>query len=266
MIETTALIRILASFVIAGGWIGTATILSEKLGSKWGGLITNLPSNILVSLVFVSLNKGAIFAANTVFAVPIGMLIDTIFLLLFIILLRKGLVTSIIVSLGSWLLMAIIANALNFQNLPMAIVLYIISVIVCYYIAEYKLKIPNVKKTHKKFSMSSLLIRSTFAGAIVATTVTVSLFARPYLVGLVTTFPAILLTSMIILTISQNAKFSQATGKVLLVSSSNIIIYSLAVYLTYPTIGIIYGSLVSFVLAFIWVLLMNPVIKKFSQS
>jgi hypothetical protein len=51
------LLKTVTSFLAGGIWIGASTLLAERLGSKKGGLVTNLPSTILVALVFVALAK-----------------------------------------------------------------------------------------------------------------------------------------------------------------------------------------------------------------
>jgi hypothetical protein len=42
------MLLIIFAFLIGGIWISLATMLSEKLGSKAGGMVANLPSTILV--------------------------------------------------------------------------------------------------------------------------------------------------------------------------------------------------------------------------
>lgn len=71
--------KIIISFFVAGIWISAATLLAEKFGSKIGGLIANLPSNILISLLFIAIVNNTDYVINTVPSVPIGMAIDTIF-------------------------------------------------------------------------------------------------------------------------------------------------------------------------------------------
>jgi len=105
--EQVFILKVVLSFVLAGLWISCATIASERLGSKLGGLVSNLPSNILIALVFVALVQDVNFAAEATDAVPIGMLIDTVFLVVFIIALRRGLLVAVLISLGTWFGMAV---------------------------------------------------------------------------------------------------------------------------------------------------------------
>ena len=109
--------KVFVSFFIAGIWIATVTLLAEKLGSKLGGLFTNLPSNILISLLFVAFTNGNSYAIDSVPGIPIGMAINTIFLFVFIVTLKYGLLLSTLASLGSWFIIAYAASQADFQNL-----------------------------------------------------------------------------------------------------------------------------------------------------
>lgn len=259
------ILKAIISFVAAGLWIGGSTLLAERLGSKKGGLLANLPATILIALVFVALVQDARFAAGATDAVPIGMLIDTLFLLVFILLVKSGLVIAVIVSLSTWGVMAYLAQKIHSTNMAVNIFFYFIIAAAAYILLEYVACIPALEKSRKKYTPGSFLIRVLFAGSVVAGTTIISSFAGTYWVGLFSTFPAVMLSSMVILTVNQGADFARATGKIMVLSSTNIIIYALGVSLTYPTIGVIFGTILSFALAFFWVMLLHPLVQKLSR-
>lgn len=263
--EKAHLIKIVISFFTAGIWIGGATLLAERLGSRKGGLVANLPSTILVSLVFVALVQDPFFAAQATRAVPIGMLIDTIFLLVFVLLLKYGLVKATLLSLSCWLVLALAAAEIRLENLTLGILLYTIVAVASYLLLELGFHIPSQGKNRKKYTPASLLTRVLFAGSVVAGTTILSIFAGTYWVGLFSTFPAVMLSSMIILTLNQGVDFSRATGKIMVISSTNIVLYALVVFFTYPTLGVVLGTVVSFFAAFLWILMLNPILKKLSK-
>lgn len=263
--EKAFLLKIIISFIVAGIWIGGATLLTERLGSKKGGLISNLPSTVLIALVFVALVQDAQFAAKATDAVPIGMLIDTLFLLIFIILLKYGLIKTVLFSLSTWFGLAFLAQKIHSSNIALNIILYFITAVASYIFLEYVVKIPAKGKNLKKYTPGSLIIRALFAGSVVAGAVFISTFAGTYWVGLFSTFPAVMLSTMVILTVTQGIDFARATGKIIVLSSTNIIIYAIGVSFTYPSLGIALGTIVSFALAFIWILLLHPLILRLSN-
>lgn len=263
--ENAFLLKVITSFIVAGIWIGGATLLAERLGSKKGGLISNLPSTILIALVFVALVQDPTFAAQAADAAPIGMLIDTLFLLVFILLLKYGLKKTVLLSLSTWFVLAFLANKIHLSNIVLNIILYFIVAVSIFFLLEYVVKIPAKEKNWKKYSPGSLLIRALFAGSVVAGTIIISTFAGTYWVGLFSTFPAVMLSTMVILTVNQGINFARATGKIMILSSTNIIVYALGVSFTYPRMGVVLGTIVSFGSAFLWVLLLHPLIKRLSK-
>ena len=141
------LLKTVTSFFAGGIWIGASTLLAERLGSKKGGLVTNLPSTILVALVFVALVQGPGFAAAATAAVPIGMLIDTIFLALLILLLKYGLITAGLLSLTSWFILAFLAQKIHSTHIVLNVILYFATAATSYLFLEYGVKIPAQEKT-----------------------------------------------------------------------------------------------------------------------
>ena len=260
--DTLFFTRVLLSFFIAGSWIAFATLLAERLGSKLGGLITNLPSNILISLIFIAITQGVDFVKQTVPGIPIGMLIDTFFLLVFILLLKSSLLLSIAGSLLTWFALAIMAAVLKYDQLIPNTIGYLLITAASFVFLEKAVAIPSQNRSGKKYSWKQILLRAFFAGGVVASVVFISRIFNPFVVGVFSTFPAVLLSTMVILAVNQGREFARATGKVLVLSSTNIVVYSLAVYWSYPRFGIVIGTCISFLMAVIWVWSFRPLIHR----
>ncbi len=258
------IIKLIVSFLGAGIWITVMTLLAEKLGSKVGGLIANLPANILFSLMCVGFIQGADFAAEASRAAPIGMVIVTIFIFSIINLLPYGLKRALGLSILIWLPLAVLTNLWEYKNWLGGIIIYLITTAVLFWILEHYCHLPAVEQTKKKYTAGQILGRAVFAGSIIALVIILAEFSPPYLVGIFATFPSGVTSTIYILTRNQSPAFAQATGKILVLSSSNIIIYALGVFLTYPLLGVIWGTIISFLASFIWVWIFHPVIKKVS--
>lgn len=246
-------LQVLLSFVLAGSVIALLTLLAERFGSRVGGLITNLPSNILITLIFITLTRGMDFMHGMIPAVPVGMFIDMIFLIIFMLLLRYGLWLSIVGSVLSWLVLAYVANLIEARNLWLNTMTYMGATLVAFLVIELGWKIPAIGRSSKRYTMLQLTLRAVFAGTIVGGVVLIAHFVPAYLTGIVSTFPAVLFSSMVILAVARGKEFARATGKIMIISSTNIVVYAIGVYYTYPEIGIIWGTMVSFALAFLWI-------------
>ena len=260
--DSLFLAKVIISFFVAGIWISAATLLAERMGSKIGGLIANLPSNILVGLLFLYFVYDTDYVISVVPSVPIGMLINTCFLSIYVVLLKRGLISSTIISLIIWFALAAAAGLITSTNLWINFSAYIIITFVSFFVLEKSTKIPAMAKSNKKYSKTQIMIRAAFAGGIVASVILISKFLSPYFVGIFSTFPAVLLSTVIILSLNQNIQFAQATGKVLILSSTNITIYAIAVYFTYPAFGVLIGTVISFAAAVIWVWLFHPIVQR----
>lgn len=253
------LTRTILSFLIAGSGIALLTLLAERLGSRLGGLFANLPSNILISLIFIALAHDIPFVASMMPAIPIGMLIDTAFLFVMMITLRNGILVSLLASLLTWFLLAWSASMVPATGLWTNVCIYAGGALVLFLIAEYGMRIPAAPGSGKRYTGLQIAIRALFAGGLVAGVIVISGFVPPYATGIISTFPAVLMSSMVILYINQGANFARATGKILILSSSNIVVYAISVYYLFPVLGIAGGTIVSFLAAFFWVLALRPI-------
>jgi hypothetical protein len=254
--------RIVLAFVVAGSWISLSTLAGERLGTRLGGLIANLPSNILVSLLFIALTKGTDYAAKAAGSVPVGMTVDTVFLLAFVAALGRGLLAGLAAGLGAWLAVAALVLALPPLATAWAILLYVLVCAASFLAADRGLRVESVAKKAVPFKVSTVLVRALFAGTIVAGAVAAAQVAPAYMTGVLAVFPAVLLSTMTILTRAQGRSFARATGKVLIVSSSNIIVYGAAVALLYPAIGPWWGTLCAFAAAVGYVALLLPLTRR----
>jgi hypothetical protein len=260
--QSETIIHIVLAFVIAGLWISLASLAGERLGSRLGGLIANLPSNIVVSLLFMSITRGPAYAAQAAGSVPVGMAVDTVFLLALVAALRWGLLPALAAGLLAWFAAAAVALALPPLSPAWSVILYFVVCAASFAVADLALKVRAVAKKSAPFNPWTILVRALFAGTIVALAVAAAQFAPPYLTGIVSVFPAVLLSTMTILARAQGRDFARATGKVLILSSSNIIVYGITVSLLFPVVGPWWGSLGAFAASVAYVALLLPVSRR----
>lgn len=257
----TSALHVLLAFVLAGAWISTATWIAERRGSRVGGLLVNLPSNLLLSLIFMAVLRGPEYAAGAAAAVPIGMGINSVFLILFIWLVPRGLAFATAVSLAFWFVAAAVTTRVPLTPLQ-SLVLYGLILVVTVWIAERVLKVRTPEQQKKPFSTLQFLARAAFSGGLVASAVASSLVAGSWVTGVFSTFPAVMTSSMVILTLNQGPDFARATAKILIFSSVNILVYSYIVVATYPTLGVVPGTLLAYAGAVLFVVALRPVSER----
>lgn len=250
------------SILVAGVWITAATMLSERMGTKVGGMLGNLPSTILTSLLFIGITQSPEFVAETTRTVPLGMFLSTLFLFTFISLAKRGLLIALPASLSAWVILAGLSSF--FQDTPRIawILLYSAAALGTYLLAEKVLNIPSLGKINKRYSMAQILFRALFAGSVVGASVVIARAGSPFWAGIFASFPAMMLSAMVILTRSAGAPFARATGKIMLLASTNIVVYSLVASLSFPALGIWWGTLVAYLAAALWVWFLKPLFDK----
>lgn len=256
-------IRIALSFFVAGAWIALTTLIGERLGARKAGLISNLPSNLLISLLFVALTKGPQYASEAASSIPTGLLINTIFLVVFIFVLKFGVVPALLASLATWIISAILVlRVLPPMTFIVSIVLSVVVAILLFIFVRAVLPRTAPERKSIPFSWKVVSIRALFAGTVVAGAVTIAQFAPPYMTGIFATFPAALGSSLVILALSQGRAFTQAAGKVLILSSTNLVVYVIAAGILFPRVGPWLGTLISLSLAFAYILGMGKLLAK----
>ncbi|GAB4221590.1 MAG: hypothetical protein Kow009_11630 [Spirochaetales bacterium] len=261
MITSLVLWRTALSFLIAGVWISFATLAGEKFGTRIGGLITNLPSNIVVSLLFIAWTKGVTFASETAGSVPLGMAISVTFVVVFSALIPFGISVAIPGSLGVWFVLGYLA-ATNPPGPLGALGIYLGASILGFLILEFLLGIKSVPRQKIRYSFKNQILRAIFAGSVVAGAVLIAQVSPPQVTGIAASFPAVMLSTLTILCLAQGADFSRATAKILVLSSSNIIVYVYSVAYLYPHLGLVAGTLLSFLAAIGWSALFLPISRK----
>ncbi|MFH1222553.1 MAG: DUF3147 family protein [Candidatus Micrarchaeota archaeon] len=257
------LIKVFLSFIVAGVWITLVTILAEKLGTKIGGIIGSLPSNTVISLFFIGLTQTPEFAANAAKIVPLALVMSSVFLFIFIVTAKKYGKLAFVFALLAWFILAIPLGNLGFTDVVLGTAIYAILSGAMFYILEYWMNIQSMeKKVNLKYSPGELLLRAVFAGGVVSGAVVIAAFLGSVWGGIFSTFPAVVLSTMFLLTRAQGVEFAQATGKVLLPGYSNIVVYGIAVSLTYPTYGLVWGTVISYSAAALYVIAISPLLRK----
>ncbi|MDA3867878.1 MAG: DUF3147 family protein [Salinivirgaceae bacterium] len=254
--------QVFQSFVIAGIWIALATFIAEKLGSRIGGAIANLPSTILVSLVYVSIVRSPQYAAEAALAAPMGMAINTVFLFVFVLLMKRPLWIATLASLTVWCCLAFVASHFPDTGIVPLVVLYLSVMIVSFLLLEHVFKVPSAEKRAIPFRWWTIFMRALFAGSVVGSTVVISSFANSFWTGIFATFPAVMLSSMLILRLAQGPDFARAVGKTMVLASVNIIVFAGAVHFLYPLWGVLWGTVVAFLLATLFVVFIRPYLMR----
>ncbi len=244
------LVKLVLSFFVGGVWVTAATLLADKHGTKIGGLMTGLPSTALISLFFIGWTQspGAAVEATTI--IPLIGAVNAVFLLVYIILVRKNFWTALSSSLFFWGLSSSALVLLNFNDFSLSLIVYFLVVPISFFIIEKGIKVKS--KTARKIAntFGAIVFRGVFSGMIIALAVVMGKIGGPLLGGMFAMFPAMFTGTLLITFLAQGPLFSSAMMKVALISAISVVIYAISVRYTYLPLGLLGGTLVSIIVSF----------------
>jgi uncharacterized membrane protein (GlpM family) len=259
--EYSILYHTIIPFALSALVVVLVTIIAEKYGTKIGGVIGTLPSTIIIAFLFIALNKGVQFAAESVAIVPAEMGINLVFLVLFTLLSLRKISVALVGSLLGWTTLTIVLFYSNITSIIVSLAVFLLCFLVTFIILDKMKKITaqNTIKVH--YTPFKLLSRSFIAGTVIAIAVTFSNIGVA-LSGIFSVFPAIFLSTMLISLKEHGPQFTGAMAKGMIYGSPSVVSYAASIYFLYPLIGILLGTFSAFLIAIVVTLMLFYLRKK----
>jgi hypothetical protein len=220
-------LKLILSFFVGGIWITLVTLAAERFGSKIGGFIGGLPSTVVVSFFFIAWTQGSskAFHASTVF--PAAMAMNAIFVIVYVLLVRKRLLLGISGGIVVWLMGQSLLVISNVHRFIVSILLWALILITSYYILEKKLKIYPSEKIKVAIKPIQLVGRAVFSGGMIAVAVIMSKVGGAIWGGIFSSFPAVFISTLIITALSVSPDFSRSLASPLMISGLiNCVVFS----------------------------------------
>ncbi len=237
------ILRIILSFLVCGAYVTSMSRLSERLGSKLGGLLIGLPSTALMGLLFIAWVQGSAAALEASSVMPATISASMMFLVAFSLLFRYGLVLAYFGAVAVWFALNLPLVGLKvhdiFISLMVAAVLSIISI-------SFFHHQPHRKLTSVKGGRLTLLIRATFAGGFVALAVACSKLFGPLWGGMFASFPAVFSAVVLIFGRAHGEEFTASMSKTMVQGALVNIIFVTCAHLFLGS----YGAIVSILLGY----------------
>ena len=250
---------IIISAIIAGLVAILVTLAIEKFGGLIGGVLGTIPSTIIPAAAGVYLIDGEEGLLSSMSIVPLGMLVNGLFLGVWILLPRyvsnfkNPLLVTTICSILTWAIFAFIALKLAdmSQSNDMSPAILGLIGLFCLIVVSifFNLKTRPSPKGDNKVPLLILSIRGTAAAIAIGVALILAQIGQPLIAGLASAFPAIFLTSMVALWISQGITVPQGAAAPMMLGGASVAVYSLIVMWSIPSYGIIIGSIIAWVLS-----------------
>jgi len=243
--------------ILAGAMAIFATVSIEKFGGTLGGLLSSLPTTIIpASLGFLSHASTPLELTTSLAVVPIGMLINAIFLYTWRALPPKfSAVSSLKVRLAWMSLASLMVWAISAATFVMSMSLVsdeqvlwfgILGQIVLLGFGIWACKdgIP-APKGNRAVSIPVLLSRGLLSGLAIGFSAWISGLGYPILAGMASVFPAIFLTTMVSIWLSQGEAVQAGAVGPMMLGSSSVALYALLCIFTFPTFGTTSGVILA---------------------
>ncbi len=248
-------------FIISAFVVIIITVIAEKYGTKVGGILGTLPSTIIIAFIFISINRDVFFASRSAVVVPAEMAINLFFLVIISTLIYRSLSFALIVSLLIWGILSTALYFANIENILISIVLYAVTLVLCFTYLEKIKKIESHKKVKVHYTTKKIILRGILAGSVIATAVFLSNIDET-LSGIFSIFPAIFLSTVIITYLEHGPIFTSGFAKSMIFGSQTVMSYVIAVHFLYPKCGLIYGTIYSFFLSLVVAIILLTFRKK----
>ncbi len=246
----TLIFRLIITFITGTVWIYISISTGRHFGSNISGFIAGLPSTALLVFFFIGLNQSPETAAAATTVFPLSYSMTGIFLLVFAVMIRRGLSIAIFSGLLLWFTGGFIIFLINPENYSLNISIYFLILPVLYFIIKKNTGKRPVSGNNIPYSSKFLFIRSVFGGLIITTAVLLSKVCGPVFGGIFSAFPAMFISTLIIAYKTYGKDFSKRMTRPLLVTGmTTIVVYSIGVRFFYPHFGLIAGTILSMLIS-----------------
>ena len=231
------------------------TVAIEKFGGFIGGVLGTVPSTIIPAAAGVYALEVDESLTASMSVVPIGMLINGVFLGVWIILPkyiasdRLKLPITVVSSLLTWAILAllslIIAREVTGGTISEMTLGMIGLVLLAILAIMFNLSNRAAPKGLNKVPIIILSIRGIAAGLAIAACLVLAEIGLPFVAGLASAFPAIFLTSMVALWLSQGPQVPQGAAAPMMLGGASVSVYALLAMWSLPSFGIFIGSIIA---------------------
>jgi len=219
-----------ASFLVGGTWVALSTILAEKFGSKVGGIISGLPSTVVVAFFFIAWSQGTDAAFNVTTVFPLAFAINAFFLLGYSLLSKSNnnFGINLIGAILIWIFLQTTVVISNISDFYLSLFIWFLIFAINYYIfAKLRTK-SYIPKTKIKYGFSQIMLRAILGGTIVLSAVLMTKIGGSIFGSVFASFPAVYLSTLIVINKSVGNQFSLSMTMPMMISGMfNVVMFSI---------------------------------------
>ncbi len=234
----------------------TLSIIAERVSAKLSGILSGLPLGTTIVLVFFSIEHGIDYAVEAALYNIHGLLALLSFIIgyyLSTFYKRKfDIFVSIIVSFMFYMVAAFIL-----AYVPIHVVFTPIAVIIVITLATlYFARQPdNAKVINTKITFKDLFFRTTLTVVLFLLVTSIPKIAPINIAGIFSAFPSMMFPLLIIVHFYHSSNQARTILKNTPSGLSSIVIFCVSIHFTYPTLGVLVGTIISFVTCLVYIII-----------
>jgi len=244
--------------IILSSLIITAlALVAQRISSRAAGILSALPMGTALVLFFYGMEYGASYVAQASVFNVLGLSASLSFVVFYYLGSTlfdspvKSVLSAMTLSLSAYAIVAFSLSHLNPQNffIPTSILL---TVILGAFFLFKRIPLTKVKVT-KQVSVFKLFLRSLIATGFVVLISFAPQYFDASLAGIFSSFPSVIVPLLLILHLSFGRESVHEAVKAMPLSYVSVMIYSMSVGESYLHFGVYWGTLISFVIALVYI-------------
>ncbi|MCW1908389.1 MAG: hypothetical protein KIH63_003545 [Candidatus Saccharibacteria bacterium] len=220
--------RVMLSFLVGGLYAATLIWISEKYGTKIGGILTGIPTTVLIGLGFISLTAGNAAAHKAALIIPAMVGVSLILVYIYTLLMKYGNIRALLGAVAVWAIFALLFVNLRLHNLAMNIFIGV----ALFAMTRFAMKsYPSNLKATTKTLRKTYIARVIGAGTVIASAVVMARYAGPVWGGVFSAFPATFATTLFMLKRDQGEDFAKSVARQLPLANGSTMTFAVLFYI-----------------------------------
>lgn len=258
LFQGITLLKILVAVLV----VVLLSFLAEHVSPRFAGILSGYPLGAAISLFFIGFEISPEFAGRSAVYTMVGLVATQTFAYCYYLAsyLRNG--QNKMANMGFAVLAGIagyfaVASILQIWSPTLVFALVVPAVSILFFIALFR-RVNNVKIQQRVgLSLKVLLLRSVVAAVFIVVITGTAKMVGPRWAGLFSAFPITLLPFVMIIHFTYDQEHVYAILKNVPKGIGSLVIYALSVCLMYPRYGIWIGTLISYLLATLYLIVIH---------
>lgn len=201
--------------------------VSEKFGSKIGGILTGIPTTVFIGLTFIALTTGNTAAHQAALIIPAMAGVPLVLVYSFMQLLKMRAEVALGLAIGIWFATALLFVRVHISSIAINVAIGITLLALAKVATQ---NYPHDLKAPASVLRRTYIARAIGAGSVIAGSVIIARLAGPIWGGVFAAFPATFVTTLFVLSNAQGPDFAKAVARQLPLANGSTL--SFAIFLS----------------------------------